>query len=311
MAFHFATILCVLLVIVSSSHGHVVWIDTDPSIGLTFREVDDAFALLFAFRSPEIKIAGISTTYGNASLRATTRIVQDLVARFSQQTGRENNFAICAGARAPSDLGQRTDATEGLANALRNERLTYLALGPLTNLASFLRLYPALAARIDRIVIVGGQTCEGRPRLGPKRWLRIHDANVFKDPAAMSEILQTTCPLILAPIETSEELIVTAADFQRMKQSSAGEFLYRRSRFWLWFWRVIVRMKGGPIFDALAVLAIVRPELIQSEERHAEMDDHGYLRVRERPTDRTRPVKFFTAIAPNANRFVADRLGAR
>jgi inosine-uridine nucleoside N-ribohydrolase len=44
-----------------------VWIDTDPSIGAPWREVDDAFALLLAFQSPELEIVGISSTYGNAA----------------------------------------------------------------------------------------------------------------------------------------------------------------------------------------------------------------------------------------------------
>ncbi|HEX4629961.1 MAG TPA: nucleoside hydrolase, partial [Chthoniobacterales bacterium] len=59
-----------------------VWIDTDVSIGSPFREVDDAFALLLAIRSPNLEIAGISTSYGNASLRATTTAARDLVSKF-------------------------------------------------------------------------------------------------------------------------------------------------------------------------------------------------------------------------------------
>ena len=59
-----------------------VWIDTDPSIGLAFHEADDGFALVQAFHSPEIRIRGISTTYGNAGLWTTTRIAREMVIRF-------------------------------------------------------------------------------------------------------------------------------------------------------------------------------------------------------------------------------------
>ena len=59
-----------------------VWIDTDPSIGPPWREVDDAFALLLAFRSPELKIVGISSTYGNAGVQRTTSVANDLAQRF-------------------------------------------------------------------------------------------------------------------------------------------------------------------------------------------------------------------------------------
>src|SRR5688572_6609634 len=55
-----------------------VWIDTDPSIGAPYREVDDGFALVLAFHSPERKIAGLSTTYGNAKVTRATEVARDL-----------------------------------------------------------------------------------------------------------------------------------------------------------------------------------------------------------------------------------------
>jgi hypothetical protein len=53
-----------LAVILLTRHAQAgtVWIDTDVSIGSPIREVDDAFALVLAFHSPEIRIAGLSTT---------------------------------------------------------------------------------------------------------------------------------------------------------------------------------------------------------------------------------------------------------
>ena len=61
-----------------------VWIDTDPAIGAPWREVDDAFALMLAFHSPELRIVGISTSYGNAALPRTTKVARDLVRRLGK-----------------------------------------------------------------------------------------------------------------------------------------------------------------------------------------------------------------------------------
>jgi len=63
-------ILAAIFCGVHMAAADTVWIDTDVSIGSPIREVDDAYALLLAFHSPEIRIAGISTTYGNALLIA-------------------------------------------------------------------------------------------------------------------------------------------------------------------------------------------------------------------------------------------------
>ena len=45
-----------------------VWIDTDPSVERGGHEVDDGFALVQAFHSPELEIRGVSVVFGNAPL---------------------------------------------------------------------------------------------------------------------------------------------------------------------------------------------------------------------------------------------------
>ena len=90
--------LCVFLAFLCLAHNagaERVWIDTDLSIGSPIREVDDGYALMLAFHSPEIRIAGLSTTYGNAPLGQTTRATLDMVRRFGDSAGigRDDVFA--------------------------------------------------------------------------------------------------------------------------------------------------------------------------------------------------------------------------
>ena len=49
-----------------------ILIDTDPGI-------DDAFAILYAFKSPDFDVLGLTTVYGNASIEQTTRNARALV----------------------------------------------------------------------------------------------------------------------------------------------------------------------------------------------------------------------------------------
>ena len=130
-----------------------VWIDTDLSIGSSWREVDDAYALLLAVHSPEVRVVGISTTYGNAPLRAATQRTRDLVNWLGL------TIPINPGTASTGELGHSTEAADALASTLReNKRLTYIALGPLTNLASFLTLHPLEAKRFDQIIMVAGKS---------------------------------------------------------------------------------------------------------------------------------------------------------
>ena len=297
--------------LVHFANAGTVWIDTDVSIGSPIREVDDAYALVLAFHSPEIRIAGISTTYGNAPLGHTTRAAQELVRDFGAVANLRPD-QVFAGARSADDLGRRSEASEALAQTLKRDSVTYVALGPLTNLATFLQLHPQMARRIERVVFVGGQAQGTTPALGPKRSFHIHDANVFKDPRAAALVLRTKIPLILTPIATSSNLMLDESDLRELeRQGGAGRYLAQRSKVWLWFWTHFAGTNGGPIFDALATVTAARPELIAMEKRSAKMDEAGNLVVSTRVRDATRSVFFCGRFTTKTKRFVMERLVKR
>ena len=287
-----------------------VWIDTDPSIGAPYREVDDAFALVLAFHSPELQIRGLSTTYGNARLKRTTQVARELVQQFGNVAGLSETD-VHAGAATRRD-DSRTAASEALANALRKQRLTYLALGPLTNLAAFLKQHPELAGRIDRVVLVGGRSPGTVFAFGPNGGLQIHDANVVKDPDAVRVVLASKVPITLAPVEASSRLVLTKEGRLALRGASpAAQFLYRKSRLWMWFWTSVVQHGGGPLFDGLAVVGVARPEFVAAERRHAWVRATGELVATTRASDGARPVTFYARLRPGWDRVLVARLKSR
>jgi inosine-uridine nucleoside N-ribohydrolase len=268
--------------------------------------VDDAFALLLAFHSPNLKIAGISTTYGNAPLAATTRAAQALISKL------EGRPAIYPGANSRNDLGRETEASRALAATVREKRsLTYIALGPLTNLASFQLRHPDLARLITRVIFIGGTTPATTLRFGTRHPIRIHDANVVKDPAAVAQVLRSRIPTTLVSIETAALLQVTATDLDAMRAYPAGGFIQKNSRFWLWFWTKYVGTEGGPIFDAAAVLAVTDPKQLGIETRSASVDAGGNLVVEREPRPGGRKVSCVVKMSKRANATVARRLRSR
>ena len=261
----------------SASGAERVWIDTDISIGSPFREVDDGYALMLALHSPELRIAGISTTYGNASLDYTDRVARGFVRRFGNGV---KETSVHAGARSAYDSGKRSDATEALSSALRASSLTYIAIGPLTNLAAFLTLHPGQSSRIKRIIFIGGESPDAPIGFGVNGKFRIHDANVFKDPAAAAIVLKSQIPLLLVPIFTAGRLTINPDDLRQLRDGGpAGSFLASRSSVWLLFWRTIVGEPGGPVFDVVATIAAVKPQLLQIDARYATMQKDGRLAI--------------------------------
>ncbi|MEP6821195.1 MAG: nucleoside hydrolase [Chthoniobacterales bacterium] len=306
-----AVFLGALTLTCAATARNAVWIDTDPAIGAPWREVDDAFALILAFHSPELRIAGISTTYGNAPLRRTTEVARDLVRHFGKCAGL-TTADIHAGARSPSDAAKNSDATEALARALREERLTYIALGPLTNLADFLKLHPTLAERIERVLIVGGRSPDATFAFGPNKSFSVHDANVFKDPAAVAAVLRSSCPLVLTPVEIAPQLALTPTDFRALKRGGpAGRYLNQQTRVWSWFWRTIVGEKGGLVFDVFAILPAVRSDLLKTETRFVAFDADGDLVAYREPQPGRRRIQFAIDTRPETHSLVLERLGAK
>lgn len=111
-------------------------------------------------------------------------------------------MAVEAGAAAPNDLGRATAASDALAAALREKkRLTHIALGPLTNLATLLHLHPELADRFEQVIMVAGKSPEATLGFGPREKFQIHDANFVKDPVAVRAVLQSRIPIMLEPTE--------------------------------------------------------------------------------------------------------------
>ncbi len=291
-----------------------MWIDTDPAVGSPFREVDDGYAILLAMRLPEVRIAGISTSYGNAPLPATTRIAHGLALRFGESDTRSPVApAIFPGAASPRDLFHRTRATDGLADALRGpEKITYIALGPLTNLATFSRLQPELAGGIERVIFVGGQFEDAPLRFGPRGSFHIHDANVFKDAAAVAAVLQAKIPLLLVPIETASHLMLDSSDLLRLETSgAAGTYLAGKSKIWLWFWSRVVGERGGPIFDALGVVAAMRGEQLMTARRGASLHSRRLVVWPRYAATPAKTVQVCTGFASATKEFVLQRLGAK
>ncbi len=141
-----------------------VIIDTD--IG---DDIDDAFALALALESPELKVLGVTTTFGNTEMRAR------LVDRYLQAVGR-SDIPVFAGPMTKTDNAMTQAAYakrapekrfgDGAEFILREARehpgeITLIGIGPLFTVEAAIERDPAAFKKLKRVVIMGGSVYRG------------------------------------------------------------------------------------------------------------------------------------------------------
>ena len=284
-----------------------VWIDTDPALGMLFRDADDGFALLQALHSPELDITGISVVRGNSQvsdgLGIARRIVSDC-----QQAHRGPVPEVYAGrtsaARPPADPALR---------AALSRPLTYIALGPLTNLAAFLRENPSRAANIERVLFLGGELPGASFRAGGWNPYRFTDANFFKDPAAAQEVLRAGIPITLVPIDVARRISLSAAQMQALRKASiCSRRVATKAGGWFLSWRLFFGVREAPVFDALVLLTVTHPKWVRTRPMIYRVQKKGKtprLLLSPASADEARDgVTVVTAFDPQARGEVVRRL---
>jgi inosine-uridine nucleoside N-ribohydrolase len=253
-----------------------VWIDVDVAAGVPQRDIDDAVALVQALHSPELRVVGVSTVFGNTTLEAGDPIAREIVGLV------DPTVPVYRGAASAEQLGLPTDASIALAAALREQPLTVLVLGPVTNLGTVLTIEPELAGRVELAVAVAGRRRGQRFTTGTTNRRGHRDFNFEKDPAAMVAILDSGVPLTLAPWEISSGVWITQTELARWAAGGpAAAWLAGKAPSWIQLWRDTFDVDGFNPFDTLGVAVVTRPDLLTCESWPIAVE-HG-------PDDTTEP----------------------
>jgi inosine-uridine nucleoside N-ribohydrolase len=267
-----------------------VIIDTDPG-------VDDALALLFAMRSPELKIEAITPVAGNVPLDLTLPNALRMV----EAAGR-TDIPVAPGARAPlrrrlvtaayahggNGLGdvefpppktKPVDEPAGeiirrLVSANPGE-VSIIAVGPLTNVATALRTYPSIAKQIREIVLMGGSLSGGN--MTPAA-----EFNLYVDPEAASIVFGSGVPVTMVGLDVTRRCTLSESHVKTLEagNDAISQAAARISRSALERSR-----KGGwgepAMHDPLAVAAFIDRTVVCLEKYFVAVETQGDLTAGE------------------------------
>ncbi|WP_068776776.1 ribonucleoside hydrolase RihC [Paenibacillus sp. FJAT-26967] len=257
-------------------------IDTDPGI-------DDAVALAIALYSERLDVRLITTVAGNVGLEKVTLNALRLLKFFGK------NIPVALGADRPlikepidaSDIHGSTgmdgfdfeEPTENLVleehavNAMyrvimaSEEPMTLVPIGPLTNIALLLRLYPEVKGKIAEIVLMGGSTGRGNSGV-------MAEFNIFADPEAAKIVFQSGLPTVMVGLDVGLKALVYPEDSEQLKDmNQTGRMIYQ----------LFQKYRGGSMktglkmYDSCAIAYLLQPEMFQVVDTFVDVELGGSL----------------------------------
>ncbi|MGA2050397.1 MAG: nucleoside hydrolase [Terracidiphilus sp.] len=254
-------------------------------------DIDDAFALALALRSPELKILGVTTAFGNTELRA--RLVDRYLAAVGRgdipvmqgvETEARNVFTQKAYA-LHMPLRKHGDGVDFLLDQIRAHpgQITLIAIGPLTNIEEAIKRDPATFKKLKRVVMMGGSVYRGyggttaAPTPAQPEW------NILCDPAGAMALLASAVPVFMMPLDSTQ---IHLEPKEREEIFAHGSPLTDQLALLYHQWNGgDVRPSTPTLFDPVAVTYAIRPDLCPMTPLRLEVDDKGLTRPVEGPAN--------------------------
>lgn len=256
--------------------------DTDPG-------VDDAMALYFALAHPGIEVVGITTTFGNVSVKQAATNALYLTAIAGREVpitqgvatpwvkpgeappdfihGADGLGNLTARVATGNQLDPRSSAQfiVDMARAQPGE-ITLVAVGPLGNLSLALMLEPNLPALLREVIIMGGTVAE------PGNVSPVAEANIWNDPHAADRVFSANWKLTMVGLDVTHRVVTELALFKKIAEHHrhvATDTLHHAVAFYSTFYSGLhkhLALKPGCFaHDLLAFIYLVSPGLFTLE----------------------------------------------
>jgi inosine-uridine nucleoside N-ribohydrolase len=263
-----------------------VILDVDPGH-------DDAIAIMLACGSPELEVRAVTTVAGNVPLEKTTRNALRVLTLIGR-----GDVPVGMGAEAPlvrplhtaenihgesgldgPELSEPAFAPDGrgavqlVADVVEAsaEPITLVPTGPLTNVATFLEEHQHLKANISRIVLMGGS-------IGPGNTTPAAEFNIYVDPEAARIVFGSGMPIMMVGLDVTHEATAGPEEVRRLRDlGRVGEVAAELATFFTSTYERVFGFEAPPIHDAVAVAAVVEPEILKTRPMRVEIECRGEL----------------------------------
>ena len=258
-----------------------VILDVDPGH-------DDAVAIMMACGSPGLDLLAVTTVAGNATLPKTTRNalrVLSLIGRTDVPVAAGASGPLARELRTAEDIhgesgmdgpeipeptfeAQELGAVEVMADVVQesDEPMTLIPVGPLTNIALFLRKYPELKERLAHVSLMGGS-------MGLGNTTPAAEFNIFVDPEAAREVFDSGLQITMSGLDVTHQAGAGAAERDRLRDlGEIGEVVAGFLDFFAGAYEGVFGFAAPPLHDPVAVAAILEPGVLKTRPMNVQIE---------------------------------------
>jgi inosine-uridine nucleoside N-ribohydrolase len=259
-----------------------VILDVDPGH-------DDAVALMLACGHPDLDLLAVTTVAGNVPIEKTTRNTLRVLSLVGY-----TDVPVGVGASGPLERPLHTaedihgesglDGPEEIPEAsfgpdkrgavalisdtllASSEPVTLVPVGPLTNIATFLREHPDKKDRIARISLMGGSMGHGNTTPAA-------EFNIYVDPEAAHEVFESGLPITMSGLDVTHQVGAGPDERERLRATGrvggvvAGFLDYFASTY-----ESVFGFEAPPLHDPVAVAAVLEPGLLKTQPMRVDIE---------------------------------------
>ena len=255
--------------------------------------IDDLLALMLAVQSPSVSILGATTTAGNQTIENTTKNTLDALQFFGRPdipvaAGRDKPLfrtVLAAGgihgangvggyqfppARRAADSRSAPEFARDLLMA-SSDKVTLVALAPLTNLAVLFEKYPECRSKVDKILFMGGSIATGNPT-------PVATANVWYDPEAARAVITSAIPFVMCSLNCSRGASLTREELASLSSMDSPVAAMADKVLKAYYATTGEQNpKGLNIHDPCTMMFLTDPEMFTGDWCYADVECKGEL----------------------------------
>ena len=258
---------------------------------------DDAVAIILAGGDPAIDLVGITTVGGNQTLPKVTRNALSVL-----RVARLTEVPVYAGCARPlvrkvevaeaihgdsgldgvdlpepvTEVGSR-HAVDFIIDTIMNNApntITLVPTGPLTNIAMAVRKEPAIAERVQEVVLMGGGYHTGN-------WSAVAEFNIIVDPEAANIVFNEPWPLTMVGLDLTHQALATPAVEDQIGAigSECSEFVLGLFGFFRKAYQEQQGFENPPVHDPCAVAYLIDPSVVSTRKAPLDVELRGEFTV--------------------------------